>query len=60
MQAKLKIVTSADLACAFGNLRTEVGPRMGGNARTHDHKEWWYLRSYIFTLAGSDGFSSPF
>ncbi len=48
----LIVASLVDLPEAFGELGIRVGPRKGASARTHDEKEWWCFRRYLFTLAG--------
>jgi hypothetical protein len=48
-----------DLSRVFDELGIRVGPRTGFYARTHDEKEWWCLRRYIFTLSAAGQLEFP-
>jgi hypothetical protein len=56
---RIEIGTSANLAHTFGTLGCAVGPRTGPDARTHEQREWWCMRRYIFTLAEVDRLEFP-
>ena len=56
---RIEIIELDDLALAFGQAGTNVGPRLGTNARTQEQKEWWCLRRYIFTLSAAGQIAFP-
>ena len=56
---KLEIGYGADLALAFGEIGVRVGPRTGADARTHEEKEWWCIRRYVFTLSAANQLEFP-
>ena len=59
MTWSLEIGGPADLVHVFGILGHAVGPRTGPGIRTHDEKEWWCLRRYIFTLSAAGQLEFP-
>jgi hypothetical protein len=59
MTLSIEIGGLADLEHVFGILGRTVGPRTGPETRTHDRKEWWCLRRYIFTLSAAGQLEFP-
>ena len=59
MTLSIEIGGPADLVHVFGILGRAVGPRTGPGTRTHDEKEWWCLRRYIFTLSAAGQLEFP-
>jgi hypothetical protein len=59
MTLSIEVGGPADLEHVFGILGRAVGPRTGRGNRTHDEKEWWCLRRYIFTLSAAGQLEFP-
>ena len=59
MTLSIEVGGPADLEHVFGILGRTVGPRTGPETRTHDRKEWWCLRRYIFTLSAAGQLEFP-
>jgi len=59
MTLSIEVGGPADLEHVFGILGRAVRPRTGRGNRTHDEKEWWCLRRYIFTLSAAGQLEFP-
>jgi len=56
---RIEASTHAELEQTFGDLGLQVGSRTGSGVRTHDQKEWWCLRRYIFSLSAAKRLAFP-
>src|SRR6516165_6464865 len=56
---QIEASTPGELEQAFGDLGVQVGPRVGPSPRSHDQKEWWSLRRYLFSLSAAERLGFP-